>query len=526
MYFFLSRAFTRSVLIVMCVFGLIAMLASARAQVVDGVADTADPERFVPKPVSFSPCVEDQRLECGMLTVPVAYGDPNGATIQIAVIRAKATKPAERIGVMVGNPGGPGFSGVDFILGGVNAPIFKTVNERFDIVGFDPRGVSRSEPVHCFVDPAGDPTEIDPGERAQFFDDFGTRIANACLDQNGSVILSMSTNNAARDLDTLRRALGEEQISYVGLSAGTYLGAVYASLFPQHVRAMLLDAAFPPEFHDNLVEFLSEQAAAFELVFQHVDQLCAADATCPLHDAGVVRTFDQLRARLAADPVTSPRGQVLTDVELRNVVADSLYGESGWPTMVQALARARSGDFRYFFANADSALINIRLALDTTVFDSYDVMFCNDNGTRRPAADHLAVDQTRGMLFPRFFGPFYISGETARCGSWPSVDTPIIRNARGRIANPILFVGNDFDPATPLSWTRSLAHVLGAERNLVRYTGGGHGLVTRGNACMDAITAAYLFELTIPPEGTTCTGLFEAGTERWNVAEEPARESL
>jgi pimeloyl-ACP methyl ester carboxylesterase len=266
MYFFLSRAFTRSILFVVFLAGMLATIVSTRAEVsadADGTLGSV-PSTCPEGHRRFAPCVRERpNLDCGTLTVPVDYRDPHGATIGIAVIRAKATQPAQRIGVMVGNPGGPGFSGVDFILGGVHAPIFTRVNERFDIVGFDPRGAGRSEPVHCFVDPAGDPAEVDPGERAAFFDE-PARGSPMPIEQNGSVVLSMSTN-AARDMDTLRRALGETQISYVGLSAGAYLGAVYATT--PSARAMLLDAGFPPEFGDNLVEFLSEEAA-FELVFQ------------------------------------------------------------------------------------------------------------------------------------------------------------------------------------------------------------------------------------------------------------------
>lgn len=178
--------------------------------------------------------------------------------------------------------------------------------------------------------------------------------------------------------------------------------------------------------------------------------------------------------------------------------------------IIDTLARALDGDYRFFFANAADATVLIRLAVDTTTFDSYDAMICNDYGTRRPAADHLAVDETRGKLYPRFFGPFYVSGETARCAAWAPADLPVVRNLRGRLAAPILFYATDFDPATPLTWTRSIAHALGFERNIVRYAGGGHGVATNNNACFDAITKDYFIELRLPPEGTVCPALFGA----------------
>jgi pimeloyl-ACP methyl ester carboxylesterase len=520
MQFVFSRAFARSILFASFTVVLVARMAHAWAGP-SGAQVNAAPD-FVPPPIIFTNCEENEALECCTLTVPVDYRNPGGATTGIAVIRARATIPDRRIGVLIGNPGGPGFSGIDFILAGVHAPIFTALNSRFDILGFDPRGVARSGAVKCEVEPAGDPSELGPSERAAFFDELSARVANACLEQNGPFILTLSTNNAARDMDTLRRALGEEQISYAGVSAGTYLGAAYASMFPERVRAMILDSNVAPEFRDNYVEFNSEQAAAFELVFQHIDDLCAKNASCRLHDTGVVRALDELMARLAAHPVTSPGGIVLTDVEVRNVVADALYSELDWPGIIGALADALDGDYRFFFANAANATILIRLALDTTTFDSYDAMVCNDNGTRRPAADHLAVDDTRGKLFPRFFGPFYVSGEVARCAAWAPADLPVIRNVRGRLAAPILFYGNDFDPATPLSWTRSMARALGFERNIVRYEGGGHGVATNNNQCIDAITKDYFFDLRLPPEGTACPALLgaEAIARAVDVADE------
>jgi pimeloyl-ACP methyl ester carboxylesterase len=501
----LSRAFARSILFA----SFILVLAAKASHAWAGAAGAAVPD-YVPPPIIFAACDENEALECGTLTVPVDYRNPRGATTGIAVIRAPATNPGHRIGVLMGNPGGPGFSGIDFILAGVGAPIFAAINEYFDILGFDPRGVARSGQVTCEVEPAGDPAELDPSERAAFFDELSARIANACLEQNGPFILSLSTNNAARDMDTLRRALGEEQISYAGVSAGTYLGAAYASMFPERVRAMILDSSVAPEFRDNYVEFNAQQMAAFELVFQHIDDLCAKNASCRLHDTGVVHALDELMARLAAAPVTGPGGVVLTDVVVRNVVATMLYSEFNWPVIIEALANALDGDYRIFFAAAPDATILIRLTLDTTTFDSYDAMVCNDDGTRRPAADHLAVDDAHGKLFPRFFGPFYISGEVARCAAWAPADLPVIRNVRGRLGAPILFFGNDFDPATPLTWTRSMARALGFERNIVRYEGGGHGIVTNNNQCIDAITKDYIIRLRLPPEGTACPALFGA----------------
>jgi len=461
-------------------------------------------ERFeFPNGIQFAPCAENPQLECGTLNVPVDYHNPRGETFGMAVIRAKATNPAKRIGVLFSNPGGPGSSGVGFVLGGVRAPAFIRLRERFDIIGFDVRGSHRSRPVRCQVEPAGDPTNLDDAALIGFFDDFGRRVAKACLEQNGPFILSMSTNNIARDMDVLRRALGERQITYVGFSFGTELGAVYASIFPQRVRAALLDSGVAPEFRDHRVEFRSEQATSFESVFHHLDQLCRKDTTCRLRDTGVVTAFDEVVTRLKAEPVTSPGGLVLDSGHVANIIAPVLSVESLWPLIIDALADARAGNYTSFFQFLPSA--SGVPFLNASTFGAFAAIQCNDFGTRRSAAEYLPVDEVVGALYPRIDGRFRVAAATAVCAAWPKVDVPIIRNVKNRVANPMMLMGNDFDPNTPLSWTRSLARALGMERSLVRYQGGGHlAYALLGNACIDRVGDAYLFDLTIPAEGFSC----------------------
>lgn len=460
-------------------------------------------ERYAAADIKFAPCPENPSLECGTLTLPVDYRKPRGEMFEMAVIRAKATDPNKRIGALFGNPGGPGGSGVDFVLGGVRAPAFIRLRERFDIIGFDVRGSHRSRRVRCEVEPAGDPTNLDDAALVAFFDDFGRRVAKACLEQNGPFILSMSTNNIARDMDALRRALGERQITYVGYSFGTELGAVYASLFPQRIRAALLDSGIAPEFRDHRVEFRSEQAASFESVFHRLDQLCRKDATCRLRDTGVITAFDEVIARLKAELVTSPSGFVLDSGHVANLIAPFLSVESLWPLIVDALADARGGNYTSFFQFLPSA--SGVPFLSATTFGAFAAIQCNDFGTRRSAAEYLPVDEVVGTLYPRIDGRFSVAAATAVCAAWPTADVPIIRNVKNRVANPMMLIGNDFDPNTPLSWTRSLARALGMERNIVRYQGGGHlAYALLGNACIDRVGDAYLFDLTIPDEGFSC----------------------
>jgi pimeloyl-ACP methyl ester carboxylesterase len=465
-------------------------------------------EKFTPAKIKFTPCAEDPGLECGTLNVPVDYRQPHGEKVGIAVIRAKTTNPEKRIGVLILNNGGPALSGVDFVLTGVKVPAFILVRERFDIVSFDLRGAHRSRPVGCEVEPSGVPTNLDDAALASFFDAFSNRVAKACLDQNGPFITTLSTNNNARDMDALRKALGERQVSYFGLSYGTILGSVYASLFPQRVRAMVLDGGVPAEFRDYFVEFWSEHSAAFEVAFRRLDQLCRRDPGCRLRDTGVVAAFDTVTAQLKAGPVTSGEGTLLTNTDVRNVVGELLYSERSWPLIVNALADAVSGNYAALVELvpivAPRGKDGTPLALDTKIFTAHTAIMCNDYGTRRPASEYLPVDEATSALQERLYGRFFVASGAARCAAWPKGDPPIIKNAKGRVDTPILMIGNDFDNATPLTWTRSLARTLGMERSLIRYQGGGHGAATSGDPCIGGAVAAYLFNLAIPVEGLVC----------------------
>lgn len=461
----------------------------------------AEASLIIPGSLKFKPCAENVTLDCGTLLVPVDYRKPFGEHVGIAVIRARATNPAKRIGVVVGNPGGPGISGVDFVLGGINVPAFARLRERFDVVSFDPRGVKRSRPVRCaadFPDPPADPDSADDVMLAAYFDEVGRAFARACFEQNGSWAGKLGTNNVARDMDLLRRALGERQITYAAGSYGSELGAVYASLFPERLRAMMLDGTVTPIHRDYLVEFLSEFSTAFEHSLLRLDQVCRRDPSCALADTGVVAAYDEVASRLRSGPVTSPQGAMLTVDVLSDIFAVLLDREGNWPLIVRALSDARGGDFSIFFQ-----FIPFVTGGDGSTFYA---ITCNDYGTRRPASDYLPFDEANGAQNPRFFGRFFVANGAALCSAWPAADPPVIRDVRRRMDVPMLIIGNDFDSRTPLSSARRLADMLGMERSLVRYAGGGHTAFAKTTECVQETIENYLFDLRLPAEGFVCPG--------------------
>jgi pimeloyl-ACP methyl ester carboxylesterase len=443
----------------------------------------------------FSPCVEDPSLDCGTLLVPVDYDKPYGETVGIAVIRARATKPNARIGVIVGNPGGPGISGVDFVLAVAPSPGIARLRERFDIVSFDPRGVGRSRQVRCDFTLPPAPPQSDDTAIAEFLDELGRRHAQACLEQNGSFVAHIGTTSVARDIDQIRQALGESQITYAAGSYGSHLGATYASLFPRRVRAMMLDGGIAPTFRDYNVEFWSTYSQGFELTYQRLDQLCRRDPGCRLQHTGAVAPLDEVLAGLAAAPVTAPNGQLLTAGRLRGILAALIGSERNWPLIVEALADAQSGDYGLLFQ-----LLPVGTGSNPGLFP----IWCNDHGTRRPAADVLRVDEVIGALHPRFFGRFFVAESVAFCASWPAADPPEIRDVSRQMSTPILIVANDFDPNTPLIEARAMAQALGMENSLLRYEGGGHTAFFKGIACINDAIETYLIDRKLPAPGSTC----------------------
>jgi pimeloyl-ACP methyl ester carboxylesterase len=468
-------------------------------------------DRYVQPALQFRPCAENASLDCGTLRVPLDYRKPWAGSVDLAVTRARSTVPGKRIGVLVANLGGPSESGVEFVLNAVNNATFKRVRERFDVVSFDVRGSHRSGAVSCAA-----PLPVSPTVAP--IDEFSKQIAQNCVQQHGALVTSMSTNNNARDIDILRRSLRETRISFYGVSYGTALGAVYASMFPHNVRAMLLDAPMYPHFRDGLVDFEAQQILlGFESTLQYLDQRCAADPACRLRGTGVVNMLRAVKTRLAQAPVAGPGGALLTVSGMESILSGLLDSESSWPLIVDALADAQTGNLALLFqllaqatnsANSASASrSSLAVAAEGPLFQisANTIIFCNDFSTRRSAAEYLPVSEVVTAVSSLAIGRFDLLGRVGPCAAWPAAEEPLMRRLSGPAAPPILLLSAHHDSNTPFGWARSMADVLDLESRLVRYQGGGHGTYGgSGPACMTAIGDAFLFDLVVPPEGTSC----------------------
>ncbi len=438
-------------------------------------------------------------FECTTLAVPLDHDDPDGEQIELAVTRVPAGDADERIGSLVFNPGGPGGSGVEFLRNA--APIVPSeVADRFDLVSFDPRGVGASTAVECAVDFDDEVVLLAEGDD----DAWSALVADAedaaddCTADTLELGPWVGTNNAARDLDLLRAALGDEQLTYVGFSYGTRLGATYAELFPDRVRALVLDGGVLPTTDET--ELAQGQAAGFDLALERFADACDADDDCPLRGptlevyADLVNDIAEVGSYDTSDP---PR--TLSPGELQLGVAAALYSQQTWPILAIALRDAaveRDGSLLQVLADGLTGR-----KLDGT-YDNSQVangfISCADD-PQRPPADEVRDAADTAADVSDYFDDF-LRASTGCIGIAPAIDPLRIGPADG--AAPILVIGTTGDPATPYEWSVALAESLDSG-SLYTVEGDGHTAYL-SIPCVEPVVNAYLIDLELPEDGASC----------------------
>jgi pimeloyl-ACP methyl ester carboxylesterase len=460
-------------------------------------APTTSTTVAAPPPLSWAAC---GRFECATLTVPLDYAQPTGATTGVAVIRSGATDPARRIGSLVLNPGGPGESGYALIARDLGL-LPARVRQRFDVVEFDARGVGRSGAITCRSgggtgsDLGPDPAPSTPDVVASVVSS-NTEYAQACARAAGALLPHVGSTDVARDLDQLRRALGDDRLTYLGLSYGTLLGATYADLFPTHVRAAALDGAIDPAL--SMDQLQVDQARAFE------DALDAFFAACvpgcgwrPSGDpaSALIALFDRVRAR----PLAAGRGKEAGPAELYLALLSRLYSPSRRAGLASALAAAERGDGSAIRSLADG--YQGRAPGATINADAANAINCLDHPVSRDIAQ-LQAHATAASQRARVFGPPLVWGGVV-CAVWQAPPTRDAHPVRAPGAPPIMVVGTTHDPATPYAWAQALAAEL--ERgSLVTREGSSH-VALFSSGCVRAALDAYLVDLVAPAPGTRCS---------------------
>ncbi|MDR8408287.1 alpha/beta hydrolase [Nonomuraea sp. 3-1Str] len=441
-------------------------------------------------------------FQCAKLAVPLDHADPGGERIRISVIRLPAT--GDRIGSLVLNPGGPGGSGVDYARA-AQSVVSADVRARFDIVGFDPRGVGASAPIECLDDDrldaflALDATPDDAAEEAAL--ERGSReFAEGCRAGAGKLLQHVGTVDAARDMEALREALGDEKLTYLGKSYGTFLGAVYADLFPGRVRALVLDGAVDPAL--SRFRFNTDQAAGFEGAFRAYVDDCLSRGDCPFRSRDADGALDELTALLRRTdrrPLPGGDREVTETLALLGALTP-LYNRGSWPTLTETLTQAMKGDGTMLLQNADLLLGRGPDGYSNQT-EANMAVNCIDGAYPKDVASYAKAAAGLARTAPRF-GP-YIAWSSLPCAYWPARPTfqnhPLV--AKG--APPILVVGTERDPATPYAWARSLAGEL-QSGVLLTYEGDGHTAYFSGDTCVDTAVDRYLITGAPPKDGTTC----------------------
>ncbi|GAA1954866.1 alpha/beta hydrolase [Kitasatospora viridis] len=454
-------------------------------------------------------------LQCGELRVPLDWSRPGGDTLELALIRQPAADPAHRVGSLVVNPGGPGESGVAMVRDD-GALFTGPLHDHYDIVGFDPRGTGASSPIHCLTDRQRDAQDqqddpADPNARAARQAQKAEQYAAACEKAAGKLLPFVGTRSTARDMDALRQALGQPKLDYLGVSYGTYLGALYAEQFPQNTGRLVLDGAVDPAA-DRLQTSVSQQigfeksleAFAADCATRHADQ-CPLGTDPAAAGERAAEFLDGLRDHPLA--TGDPDHRKLTSTLGWTGTLLFLYGDqnTAWPQLRSALAAAmQRGDGSELLAAADG--YNGRLNGHYTASDdAQTAISCADSPAVAP--DPQQVQQALTALKTQ--APLLNRDTTAQdlalpgCADWPYRTTERPHTVRAEGSAPILVVGSTDDPATPYQQAVNLAAGL-ADGVLLTRQGQGHAAFGSGNACTTAAIDAYLVSGTLPAEGTSC----------------------
>jgi pimeloyl-ACP methyl ester carboxylesterase len=503
----------------LAVAGLAVLLATTGCASGGGTKQSASPgplATFYGQQVDWRSCAEPyQNLNCAQVDVPVNYADPAAGSIKVAVDEIPATDPAHRIGSLLVDPGGPGGSGIEFVAGSQDA--FKTLATRFDVIGFDPRGMGSSNPVQCLDGKQMDAylaTDFDPAttEQAVTTLEAVKHYAGSCLTGTGQLLAQVGTANVARDMDVIRGALGDAKLDYLGISYGTYIGQEYAKLFPEHVGRMVLDSVDNPQ--QDVIEGQDDadgqpvtEESQFDKAVSTILTDCTKKPSCPVGTAPdqTGAKLNALLDKLAADPAPAGRGRVLTSSLARTALLQATYSPSLWGPLDEGLTRAERGDGEPLLKIADQS--NGRApdgSYSTEKTGLYSVN-CLESDSTRKTVDQVAAELVKNRAELNAYSPIFgvmLAYQGQACSFWP-----VAGQARTAISSdqvpPILMLNNTGDAATPLTDAEQVAKRFAGARLVVNESEG-HGVYpTETNGCARAITDNYLFTGSLPAQATT-----------------------
>ena len=466
---------------------------------------------------SDDPTADLSAFQCGSVVVPLDYADPSGKDVTLALVKWPAADQATKVGSLLTNPGGPGASGVDFVEES-KTEFDGALHAHYDIIGFDPRGLGRSDPITCLDDKTQDKLyEQDPPKdataRANKAEQDSKTLAAACEKNSGDLLPYVGSKYVAQDMDLMRQVLGDKKLNYLGISYGTYIGSVYAEEFPANVGRMVLDGAVDP--NADQLESNVQQQIGFEKSLEKFASDCVTNyaSQCPLSGSPTAAAqqlghfVDGLQDKpLQTDDPSRPLDSTLgwTGVII------GLYGDVGsdwWKYLRDALTKAmKNGDGSELLAGADQYDGRDPQGHYSTEQNGLIAVRCADFTT--PAPNPAAVQNAYSQLKSgaSILNSNLAPGDLAQpmCANWPFQTTEKPHQIRAQGSDTILVVGTTDDPATPYQNAVNLANGFANARLLTR-VGTGHAAFGSGNQCAQSAMEAYLVSGTLPAQGTRCT---------------------
>ena len=467
--------------------------------------------------ITWSACPEDATAECGSLRLPIDYGNRSLGTFDLAVARRKATDPAHRIGVLLVNPGGPGGSGVDYAL---RTNLFgPDIYARFDIVGWDPRGVSRSQPVMCSADLLDHPASIYPANQAEFdaLGAYNRALLDDCRRRTGPLADHVDVGATVQDMDSIRRALGEQQLNFFGASYGTLMGQQYAERYGDKIRTMVLDSNMDHSL--GIWDYASTESAAVEATFAEWVRWCGRTPSCALSGKDIVQLWRDVLARADRGELTDPDapGTRLRAQDVINTASFMLYRPVQYASLATYVLQLDQ--------QPTSNSVRPRPSADTQVNSVYQAAVCSDwNFPIRTFAQYSALAARERALAPLMRGGTIGHTDITACvGVTDPVNNPQ-HPLRIRTAPPILMLDAQYDPSTPYAWTAN-AHQQTADTSvLLTYDGWGHSSYDRsGSQCVRAAVETYLTTAKTPAPDSHCAAVEPPGATTAAVANTASR---
>jgi pimeloyl-ACP methyl ester carboxylesterase len=471
----------------------------------EDVAENLRP--FYEQQLDWAGC--DDGMQCATAVAPMDWENPANGEIELHLVRKPAA--GDPIGSLLINPGGPGASGFDFVADSVDFAADARLQDNFDIVGFDPRGVSRSTPVSCLTPADMDEylygiVDAERGSDAWIAEVTASaqKFGAACAANTGRSLEFVNTVSAARDLDLLRAVLGDEKLNYLGYSYGTFLGATYAELYPGKTGRLVLDGAIDPA--SSIYEVNETQAKGFESALRAYLDDCIGSRDCPFTGSTdkAMSTIGALLASVDQTPIKNADGRMLGSSSLLTAIIYPLYSpDQGWPLLSEMLASVMNGSAEYAFSFADA--YNGRQE-DGTYADNSTEAFsaynCSDY-TYDADPTRMAEEAAQLAKVAPVIGPYFGYGDVG-CANWPYTDGAERDQIHAEGAAPTLVIGTTNDPATPYIWAQALAEQLDSGV-LVTYQGEGHTAYNKGSDCVNKVVDDYLIDGTVPASDPQCS---------------------